>query len=272
MCHNEGEMAHDDSTLSNHACCCVHKVRSQWHGASITDHRHLHSTSFPTLVLTNPLHHSKPILWPTEELAHTLPISLLSFLPSQRTEPSSAMSVTVGSLRRLLSRDTLYKSTVTSPTSVTAARPPSATRGTLPATKLSTQVQCRSWGQRAGEAVGSWAHGCLWLGLSQVQHPLLCHKLSLMERARRFQRASDSGMRDMLPGLAAGMELKLLCCKALGTTVSKDVLQSAWWGADVWLSGYFVVGFEKTKQTKKKTFREKPGIFFPLRPRNPDHI
>lgn len=100
----------------------------------------------PTLALAVPLHHPKPTPWPIKELAHTLPISLLCSLPSQRTEPSSATSATAGSPRRPLSRDTLCKSTVTSPTSVTAARPPSATRGTLPATRPSTQVQCWPWG------------------------------------------------------------------------------------------------------------------------------
>lgn len=142
----------------------------------------------PTLILAAPLHHPKPILWPTEELTPTFPISLLSSLPSQRTEPSSAMSVTAGSLRRPLSRDTLCKSTVTSPTSVTAARPPSATRGTLPATKPSTQVQCWPWEQLTGEAVGCWVYGCLWLGLSQAGCPQPCVTWCLIGRARCFSR------------------------------------------------------------------------------------
>lgn len=126
----------------------------------------------PTLAIS--LHNPKPILWPIKVLPMHLPVSLLSFLFFQRTEPSSAMSVTVGSLRRPLSRDILCKSTVTSPTSVTAARPPSATRGTLPATKPSTQVWCWPWGRPTGEGVSCWACGHLWLGLSQVHHPLFC--------------------------------------------------------------------------------------------------
>lgn len=74
------------------------------------------------------------------------------------------MSVTAGSLRRPLSRDILCKSTVTSPTSVTAARPPFATRGTLPATKPSTQVQCWLWGQ-------------LWGGCGLVSMWVLIHQV-----------------------------------------------------------------------------------------------
>jgi len=118
----------------------------------------------PTLALAAPLHHlhhPKPIPWPIRELPHALPISLLSSLPFQRMEPSSAMSATAGSPRRLLSRDTLCKSIVTSPTSATAARPPSATRATSPVTKPSTQVQCWPQGQLTGEAVGCWVCGCL---------------------------------------------------------------------------------------------------------------
>jgi len=37
------------------------------------------------------------------------------------------------------------------------------------------------------------------------------------------------------------VELELLCCKVLGTTISKGFLQNAWLGADAWPPGYFVV-------------------------------
>lgn len=53
------------------------------------------------------------------------------------------------------------------------------------------------------------------------------------------------------------MELKLLCCKALGTTISKGILQNAWLGANAWPPGYFVVDLKI-----KRTFREKSGNFF----------
>lgn len=58
----------------------------------------------------------------------------------QRMGPSSAMSVTAASLRRPHSRGTCCRPTVTNPTSVTAARPPSATRATSPATRPSIRV------------------------------------------------------------------------------------------------------------------------------------
>lgn len=58
----------------------------------------------------------------------------------QRMGPSSAMSVTAASLRKPHSRGIRCRPTVTNPTSVTAARPPSATRATSPATRPSIRV------------------------------------------------------------------------------------------------------------------------------------
>lgn len=78
--------------------------------------------------------------------------SLSTPTPAARMEPSSAMSVTAGSPRRPHSRDTLCKSTATNPTSATAARPPSATRGTSPATKPSIQEKSRTAATSVGRS------------------------------------------------------------------------------------------------------------------------
>lgn len=180
LCHTEGEMACDAFSRSNQhvvAACTRISVGNSTVQALQTANICTWCL-VPTLALAVPLHHPKPIPWPIEELAHILPISLISSLPFQRTEPSSATSATAGSPRRPLSRDTLCKSTVTSPTSVTAARPPSATRGTSPATKLSTQVQCWPQTQLTGDAVSCWACGCLTGLVPGAVSRALCHKLS----------------------------------------------------------------------------------------------
>lgn len=50
-----------------------------------------------------------------------------------------------------------------------------------------------------------------------------------------------------IPALAAGVERNLLCCKALGTTVFKGVLQNASLGANAQPPGNFVVDLSKKK-------------------------
>ena len=77
----------------------------------------------------------------------------------QRTGPSSVTSVTAASLRRPRSRDTRCRPTATNPTSVTAARPLSATRATSPATRLCIRVwpcPARPPPNPTSAAQGSW--------------------------------------------------------------------------------------------------------------------